>query len=60
MNIGAAGGQAFDRVDDILQGRPLSTQLLGPFGIFPDTGLGLFELFLGESILAIGKVKDTP
>jgi hypothetical protein len=47
-------------VDDGFQGRPFPAQGLGSIGILPDAGLRQFQLYLGEAVLALGKVKDTP
>jgi hypothetical protein len=33
---------------------------LGALGIVPDVGLGEFELYLFEAVLAVREVKDTP
>ena len=38
----------------------LVTQFLGSRGVVPDTGLGQFQFYLGQALLAIGEVKDTP
>ena len=38
----------------------LAAQLLRAFWIVPDAGLGQFQLYFSEALLAIIKVKDTP
>ena len=45
---------------DGFQGGAFATQFLGPSRVVPDAGLRQFQLYLGEALLAIGEVKDTP
>ena len=47
-------------MDDTLQGGTLPPQLLGPFRVVPDAGLGQFQLYFGQTLLALVEVKDTP
>ena len=58
--VARAGLETLQGVNDRLQRGALPTQLLGAGGIVPDAGLCEFELYLGQALLAIGKVKDTP
>jgi hypothetical protein len=49
-----------DGEDNGLQGGALAPQFLSPFGFVPDAGLGQLQLYLGEALLAVVEVKDTP
>jgi hypothetical protein len=47
-------------VDDTLERGTLPPQLLGPFRVVPDAGLGQFQFYLGQTLFALVEVKDTP
>jgi hypothetical protein len=45
---------------DTFQCGALATQLLRPRRVIPYAGLGELQFYFGQTVLAIGKVKDTP
>jgi len=47
-------------MDNRFQGGALTAQTLGPLRVIPDAGLGQFQFYLGQALLTIGEVKDTP
>jgi hypothetical protein len=52
--------QLLDGADDSLQRGPFAAQVLGALRVVPNAGLGEFQLYLGEAVLAVSVVKDTP
>ena len=49
-----------ENVDDLFQGRSLTPQCLGPFGLIPDVGLFEFADDFGQAITLLSVVKGTP
>jgi hypothetical protein len=47
-------------VHNTLKGRTLTTQFTGALGVFPNTGLGQFQIYFVETVLTLIEVKDTP
>jgi hypothetical protein len=58
--VGEAGLHAVDGLDHQFQPRPLPAQGLGPLRIIPDLGVLEFQPDLGQTLLLVFIVKDTP
>jgi hypothetical protein len=60
VRVGEPGGQLVDRDDDRLEKGALASERLGAFRIVPDCGILKLAQDLGQTLLAVGIVKDTP
>ncbi|KRP52316.1 hypothetical protein TU75_08230 [Pseudomonas poae] len=55
-----AGVQLVESVDDLRQRRALAAQLLGVFRFVPDTRIFKLAIDLGQTLMLLIVVKDTP
>ncbi|AGE24668.1 hypothetical protein H045_02960 [Pseudomonas poae RE*1-1-14] len=58
--IAQAGVQFVEGVDDLRQRRALAAQLLGVFRFVPDTRIFKLAIDLGQTLMLLIVVKDTP
>jgi hypothetical protein len=58
--IGQAAVEIVDGVDDQRQGRALTPQILGVFGVVPDVRVFQLAVYFDQPIMLLIVVKDTP
>ncbi|KKX64113.1 hypothetical protein PU99_07805 [Pseudomonas putida] len=58
--MGQTGVQFVQGIDDLRQRSALATQLLGVFRLVPDTRIFKLAIDLGQTLMLLIVVKDTP